>query len=485
MNEHVLTRHAEVWSERSGQIRRWAIATVLFGWLLLARVIEPHVEISSEVNALLPELSKVQADLERETATLKQADRLARDLERVYRTVWDRSPPWSQSMDALKRQLQNLGSAYRKLAPAEPADVIKDLKMASRDEGAGMADQTAPRRRRRTPTDPLGSRPNTLASAAAALRITSEELSGLRGGAAFGELLSARVVEEAGRRADATVETIDKQIRTKVLDPLNGLVGAESGERLKGLVRAIGKEVETLAEAVAKWRAALLDDPDWYRTAVQKDDKLKKLNDALSAYRENAEKHIDGERSKLDAQVNRLRSSSKETGAEVEAKNERLDGLRGVLDQTLPPWLSGFVSAPVLVQAYPIALLGLVAVLAVMAWRVRSQFVIVRGEIYTDGRSRDDPSLSSVWTLVRRGTAGTFATAVLYVGGAALLWWLFESGCSNALAWVPVPDQEGEPWGGGESIVSAARPLGRVVFAAAVLGACAALARDWRGGSVR
>ena len=147
------------------------------------------------------------------------------------------------------------------------------------------------------------------------------------------------------------------------------------------------------------------------------------------------------------------------------------------MQELLPDWLRGLVSPEEMLQLYPLVLLGLIALIGFKVGLVRHHYLVVREGQRLQGLALHDAAVSSLWTLVYRGVPGTVATGAVYLGGIALLWWLFEHGSGLTAAWLA-----GHPstaWAATKSWLPVVRWLGRVAFAAGFVAVAMMLVRDY------
>ena len=182
---------------------------------------------------------------------------------------------------------------------------------------------------------------------------------------------------------------------------------------------------------------------EWYATVSAKFSRSDELTRKLSRWNAEADKVLNAQRAAVDHQKQELAADLKRLEQERSTNESERDTLRKRLDTYLPSWLRGLVSPEEMFTFYAPLLLSLAIVVAFKALLVRRHFTFFRDRIYPDHLARRDPSLSSSWTLVYRGPAGTMATAILFLGGTLLLWLVFEWGFALTQRWsLLLPDTE-------------------------------------------
>ncbi len=470
-NEATLERHYDLWKEESASVGRWVFGTLLFAAIVLLRVIEPYIETSQTLAQDQDRLAAHAASQSEEKATLKQTERLAKGVTRLYQGI--SQSPWRPWVEDLKRDLERLGEAYRLLATQSPAALADTL--ARSPEPAAEVDvsqvgpvprrrRAEPRRRRSSRSDSLDMRPLTPQTAADLFSLDAEAL-GLMSPAEFTALLEQRLKDFARERADATVNQIAELVENKVVEPLERLIGDSEQTQL---AQALVPIVQRLKDGMADWTRALLADSEWYRTVERKDSVVRDLHKELDRYQRDFGRVSTAERERLEQSIAERRRLLRDLQAEIQALEKTTEHLAEVLDTTLPGWIRGLVTPEQMIQLFPPALVLLVSVLVFKAATARRHFVTVRDHLYPDAAYRRDAALSSTWTLVYRGMTGTMTTAVVFVGCAVLLLWFFDRGTDAALTWLA--NHPGAGWEDTGPWLQRLRPVGWILF---VGGACA------------
>lgn len=480
-DEARFSRHYELWKQESASVGRWAFGTLLFAAVVLLRVIEPYVVTSyalTQDQDALASHSAAQAD---EKAKLQKTERLASGVKELYEDI-SRSP-WLASVEELKRDLERLGEAYRMLVIQSPAELAETLAVGPEPAAGVDVSQFEPvperrrgdsRRRRSRPSAPLALRPLTPHTAADLLSVEAESI-GLMTPVEFSALLEQRLKAVAEERADATINEIAKLVEDKVVEPLDRLVGDSKQTKLAQELVPIVRKLE---DGMAEWTRALLADPEWYRTAVRKDSVVGGLEKELDEYKRDFSRVSTAELERLNESIGERKRVLHDVKAAIQSLKKTTKHLAGVLDSALPGWIRGLVSPEQMIQLYPPTLVFLAILLVYKATTARRHFVNVRNHLYPDGAHQRDAALSSTWTLVYRGATGTLVTALVFVGCAVLLLWLFDRGTDAALTWLA--NHPGAGWPHTGPWLERFRPIGWTLFIGAACAAALSLVLDGR-----
>jgi hypothetical protein len=527
-----------LWKTQSQSLGRWFAGVVLFAAVILFRVVEPYTKASDELLSKKVQHQEKLAEQATEKRKLRALKGLVDRVKNVYESVGQ--APWRGSIESLREEFNELGKSYELLSRSNPAGIAHALEAAARAEAErrrelrlqaetpSPASQFAPVHQfptaREDPTAaitesdqehlarlrrPLADRPDdTLsrgalsrsdrselrvleterrrrpaerveilrAAAAKALRLDRETLNGLSSAEEFKKLLGRAVQQVAQDRADATISDIATMIDRKITTPVSQLVqmAAAQGVPAEGLLST----VQNLKAGMGAWRDSLLPDEEWYRTVSAKMSIVDGLKQELDNYQREFQSAAGGQREEVRQKADELGGRVTAIQNEVAGLERETKRLSGVLEKSLPEWLQGEISPQDMIQLYPGVLLLLIGFLALKAHNVRKSYRTVRDELYPQGEHRQNPALSSVWTLVQRGRSGTALTGTVFGGGALLFWWFFERGSSQALSWIPAHPQE--TWNNALPWIGRLLPVGRIFFAASAIAVVVLLLRDCR-----
>lgn len=454
-------RHYELWKEQNKQVARWAIGTAIFAGILVLKVLTPYVDFSGQVGKLQAELAQVRGELVTIEAQRKGLEKVGERLRVVSDTI--EKQPWTVERDRLVEVLRDLDGAYRMLSNASPAQVQEAIREPIGTPQAPIGQQMAPPPRPRHP----------LADAAAEFRLSDDQLTGVSS-AAFGALLEQQLSRRVQEEADNKVRRIVLQVNDGVIQPLERLLGDDPEAR--NPLAAMSPMLARARANMDRWARQHIGNRDWYATIQGKDRELAELTAFLRRRQEEFIGLVRAQQQTLEAKRKALSGRQEQVQDQVTKIGKGLDDLSTKMQKLLPEWLRDLVSPAEMLELYPLVLLGLVGVISFKAGLVRHHYLVVREGLRPQGLSLRDSAVSSLWTLVYRGTVGTGVTAAMYLGGTLLLWWLFERGSFLAGAWLP--GQPSPLWAAAKGWLPVIRWLGRLLFAAAVVGVVATLLKD-------
>ncbi len=455
-------RHYELWKEQNRQVARWAFGTAIFATILLLKVLAPYTDFSGQVATLHAELAKVKDDLatievERE-ALAKIGDRLE-----ALRASIDQQP-WTAEKDRLIETLRELNQAHTTLSNALPAQVSEAMREPIRSPQAPIGQQIAP----------PPPQPHPLARAATMLHLDADRISGVEFPGAFRRLLEEQARRRVQEEADDKVRRIVERVNENVIQPLGRLL-REDPEAQRALPAMAPMLARTRAD-MEQWARQHIGNRTWYETIQGKDRELRELTAFLRQRQEAFIGLVREQQKTLEPKKRDLAERQHQAQEQATGIGKALAELNAKMQKLLPEWLRDLVSPEEMLQLYPLVLLGLVGVVGFKVGLGRRHYLIVREGHRPQDLSLRDSAVSSLWTLVYRGALGTGATGAVFLGGTALLWWLFERGSGLAAAWLT-----GHPsaaWAVAKGWLPAIRWLGRLLFATGVVGVAAMLHRD-------
>ncbi|MGH7391179.1 MAG: hypothetical protein ACREM3_17230 [Candidatus Rokuibacteriota bacterium] len=469
-------RHSELWKEETRHLARWAVGLALFASLALVKVLVPYVGFSDQLAGQQGELKAVHADLATIEAERVKLQKVDRQLQAV-RAVIERQKPWMTERDRLIETLRDLQTAHRRLHGASPELVLQALRESGHASPVNVqqAAMAAPTRL----VDHQSIQPGmptrvtrSLAGDAALLGLQADRLAGVASPQAFRQLLDEQLQRRIQEAADDKVRRIVERVNEAVIQPVERLVSAEPGA-----TEVIRPGLASLRAEMDRWAREHIGSRAWYETIQQKDRELRELTESLRVRQAAFDGLVKAQEEALKARERARAERQRRAEAQVAGIEKVQARLRTEMQKLLPDLIGGFVSVEEILQLYPLALLGLVGVVAFKAGLVRHHYLVVREGYRARTAPTRDAAMSSLWTLVDRGPLGTAVTAVVYLGGTVLCWWLFERGCGLTQAWLP-----GHPeatWGWIAAWLPAVRWVGRLVFGTLLIAVPVLLVRDW------
>jgi len=455
-------RHYELWKEQNKQMSRWAFGAVIFATLLLLKILAPYTNLSGRVAAQEAELRKVNADLKAIEGEREVLAKIGGRLDAVRATI-DRQP-WTAEKDRLILSLRELNQAHRTLSDAHPAQVLEAIREERLAPPGPIGQQIAPLPRQAHP----------LAQAASVLQLDADRIMAADSSGTFRRLLEEQWGRRVQAEADDKVRRIFQRVNEDFLQPLERLL-REDPEAAR-LLPAMPSMLARTRSDMDQWVRQHLGNRAWYETIQQKDQELSELTGFLRQRQEAFIGLVREQQKTLEPKKSMLADRQQQVLVQAAGIGRALEDLNRKMQELLPDWLRGLVSPEEMLQLYPLVLHGLIALIGFKVGLVRHHYLVVREGQRLQGLALHDAAVSSLWTLVYRGVPGTVATGAVYLGGIALLWWLFEHGSGLTAAWLA-----GHPstaWAATKSWLPVVRWLGRVAFAAALVGVAMMLVRD-------
>ena len=432
-----IDRHADLWKQGSKGLGRLGAGIVLFAFLVVFWVFTPLVDDSVDLSGQRSRLHEVRNGLrsiETEKAELEPVETRLKEIERKIK-----SQPWTHHKDDLIAEIAMLNGAYEELH--RPPEELK---------GAMIREARA-----QVPHGPIKDALERFGSDSVALTSAPDR-----------ESLEKRLIElyrdKVQEAADRAVANIERSVAEHVVKPAEQLDA--SPERARKMADAFSRELE-------KWSSEIRGNDDWFQSVRSKNKELDALTSLLRDRQVEFLRPVQVKLRALEKAKKPLAQKAKKLETEQGDLVVQIDSLEDRLEKILPAWARGLVSAPEMLQLFPFVLIVLVAYVSYRVRSVRAHYLIVRGSHEPPDLSFRDAGMSSVWTLVWRGRFGTTLTLLLYVGGGAVVWWLFEHGVGQLTTWL----------GTGPADVHLSRGLvARMIFCLAMLGSTVVLIREWR-----
>jgi len=457
-----LERHYEQWKDQNRQMSRWAFGTLIFATVILLKVLTPYTGFSDRVATQEAELRKVNADLKVIEEDRQALAKINERLEAVGVTI--ERQPWTAEKERLIVSLRELNQAHNRLAGSTPGQILDAMREESLPGPAPIGQQIPPLSR---PIHPL-------VQAATTLRLDADRIRAAGSAGNFPQLVGEQTQRRVQEEADDKARRIFDRVNEDFIQPL---------ERLLREDPEAGKVFPAMAPMLARTRADMdqwvrqhLGKRIWYETIQQKDQELSELTAFLRQRQEAFAGLVREQQKALEPKVKALAERQQTVQAQEAGIRKALAELNDKMQKLLPDWLRDLLSPEEMLQLYPLVLLGLVAVMGFKVGLIRHHYLVVReGKMIADVALRDG-AVSSVWTLIYRGPLGTAATCAMYLGGIAMLWWLFERGSSLAAYWLA--GKSSAAWAAAERWLPVVHWLGRVMFVTSAAGIVGTIVRD-------
>lgn len=148
---------------------------------------------------------------------------------------------------------------------------------------------------------------------------------------------------------------------------------------------------------------------------------------------------LTAEKKSLAEELELKRKTAADLELELAPVRQGIASAESALNDVLPVWAKGVVSASSGVRFFASSLVIFVCVLAALSWRARVHFDYLRRARHLERLTRTNTLVSNVWTVVYRGPGGTLATIVAYGVVLAGITTLYEHSLelrSSAPAWI-------------------------------------------------
>jgi hypothetical protein len=451
----LLSRHYELWKDRNKQIRNWMGTFLFFAVVVHYRVLIPQVEFSGQEMDLSDKQAKAKEDLAGVNGQISRLTSISASLETISHDI--KQQPWNSAKEELKTTLRQLGAEYHQ------------LKSQSVENIRGEISRSNPIHRQ---TEPLSNtyRWKLLIDKEA----LQERINDVKNSSFLKNHLKKRIQEEA----DKAIVRIDERVQATVIQPLETLLRTDA--KASDVLNDLDTQLSHIREDMELWKNSHINNEEWHETIQTKDMQLSKLTKDLTDKQESFINIVKARQTLLDAKKTKLVDQQMTLVKDDQEVTRDLEDIQAKLDKILPAWLRGLVLPKEIIQLYPLIIVVLVLLIGTWSLSLRRNYRVVRKHLYPQAESRRDPDLSSIWTLVYRGRAGTTSTACIYIFSLALLWYLFEGSCDLATDWMTklsptnlLISQNG---------LSATQWIGRILFSAGLLGVVTTLVRDWKAG---
>lgn len=227
--------------------------------------------------------------------------------------------------------------------------------------------------------------------------------------------------------ADATINSVADLVYNGVIEPLNKFLSESPSS--KNLIPELVEELKTLPESVGMW-VNENKGKKWYITIEMKEAQINRLSNTLGNKLSLVSSTINREKPSLVKRQKNIEASIEKLKSDPEYRNkeERLEKLRSQMEKILPAWLKGMISVEQMVQIFPFIIVILTAYVIIIASGLASHYRFLARELNFGEEGYNDPSFSSLWTLIYRGRFGTLVTISVYIIFILIMWFFFESG---------------------------------------------------------
>lgn len=451
----LLSRHYELWKDRNKQIRNWVGTLLFFAVVVHYRVLIPQVDFSGQEVDLATKRARTQKDLAGVNDKISRLTRISTRLDRISQDI--KQQPWNDTKEELKTTLNQLGAEYHHLKSQPVENIQREIRRST-----PIHRQTEPLRKI-YPWKLLIDKEDL-----------QERIRDIEDDAFLRSHLKKRVQEEA----DKAIVRIDRKVQTTVIQPLETLLTTDA--KASDIFKDLDAQINHVKADMESWRNSHIKNENWHETIQTKDTELSQLTEDLNSKQKAFVNLVQDRQSILKGKETELVDEKIMLIEDGERVTKDLEEIQTKLDKILPAWLKGLVLPEELIQLYPLIVLVLVLLIGTWSFSLRRNYRVVRQHLYPRAESRRDPDLSSIWTLVYRGRAGTISTACLYVLSLTLLWYLFEDACMLATDWIIKLSPANLLIS--QSGLSATRWIGRILFCAGLLGVVTTLLRDWQAG---
>ena len=269
------------------------------------------------------------------------------------------------------------------------------------------------------------------------------------------------------QEADDTIRNIADTLREKILLPLRQSSAAPDTTR-RNLGR-MNAEIASLNTFIEEWQNEYIG-KRWYDTIQMKEATMSGLTRELNQQLDDFASVVNRELATIRQTRTSVNQELKSLSSEISSESEKLEEIEQELQSVLPKWIHGLVDTYQVIQLLPIALLALSAyVLSIGIGLTRHYETYARGKHF-DPSITDEPSMSSVWTLILRGRMGTLQTIAVYALFLAAAWLMLEESMHLLLEWLAMKPLQA--WIGAQGPWEAFLWLSRVVFMVLVCYVC-------------
>lgn len=226
--------------------------------------------------------------------------------------------------------------------------------------------------------------------------------------------------EHAQNRADAALDDMAHEVRQFVIKPLQGLMSEETARYPE-----LGQALRDLETHTQQWVAQRKGKRDWWRTVQRKDQSVHALDDGLAAALARARSEMLAVEADLRGREAKAKAAMAKKNQQIAEVRERLTKFQSALDDMLPSWIRGLITAEQMVALFPGMLVLIVAYVFALSASLSEHFECWADRAAISEADRRSPATSTLWTLTHRGRLHTFLSYGCYLGffiGMALLY---------------------------------------------------------------
>lgn len=425
-------RYCDLWKERSDQMGRLVLATVVFAVVAQLKVLAPFSNATKRQH----EQQARQVQTQHEVAGIEARKHQIADASNAVVVVLAglEKNPLEVERVKLTEAITNISAACRELLNVPPEELLnsfkepeptrRELQFDARPFEQGGANGV-------TEPPPRDLRVRRWADV---LQIDPEWLASLGPDKPYKKTLLERARVRVQAAADATVRSVVNYVTSQLIKPLESL--AKDNPALHANLQEISESSSETRAVLEHWAKDLTQNPSWYETVWTKSEALNKLREPLEKHERVVKGAVSQQQKMLDDEQRRADERLEELRQEGDAIKQELAVVDEKLKEILPEWLRDLISAKQMLQLYTITLLGLLVWLGVLAHWVRHHYRRVCVANNLTRLSETDPFMSSVWTLVYRGRCGTWLTRLVFWGTLVILCGLFERGHYLLATWL-------------------------------------------------
>lgn len=477
-----MERHYELWKDHNKQMSRWVFAVILVAVLIPWKVLIPYLE--SSTNLVIQKASLVSANTQ--LGEIKNNEVLLASLIRQLGTIKTkiRDGSLGQPIETLKRDFRNLNSSYAFLKDKAPQDFFTS-------SGGGRSSQMNAQVTPNTPGidaqdfQPLEGLRELQMFHIPINALLEEGFSDpgsrnpkLLSKAKWQALLKKQLAELPQKMADKAILDTVATVNKHAIEPVREIVGNKELVGKTHVLEKLTQQINTLETQVNTWKEKNLGNNQWYQTIRRKGQEIIKITSTIDGFKNEFLVSLEAKKDLIREEKKEYLHAQKDTKKmiqDLEADQQRLElDLKNVL----PEWITGFVDIQEIFQLYPLALIGIIGFLGVKANLLRHHFVVLRQGLIPKDLVLQDPSASSIWTLIYRGPWGTLVTVFTYLAITLVFWNLFETGTTLTESWLVNAGEE--TWESITSHLTFILWLGRIIFFATLIGVGTAIFLDWK-----
>lgn len=241
------------------------------------------------------------------------------------------------------------------------------------------------------------------------------------------------------READTTISNIGRQLQQNIIQPLQASSRTD-GTLATGL-EELTAEVQGLDQFVGNW-VGRYQGVNWYATIDRKESAMRDLTRELNRELDDFSVFVGNQLRVVEQEKEKIEKQTKALDQDINKEQDLLDKIEAELQSILPQWLRGLVSTDQVLQIMPIALLVASAYVFFIGLSLTHHF-----NLYAEGKAlsenvKSDPVMSSLWTLIPRGSVGTALTVLAYTLFFLAIWLLFERSMRLLLNWVTIDSSQ-------------------------------------------